>query len=267
MVAVTHFPCGPLTSFVRDYGFREGNTNVERARLVFPARNEQFLEFYLEDRTQVITYPSTERVVSPTTVLVGIQSIGRIDLFLGLKLRTFRILFRPTGFHQLFGFSMSEMAGKGLDAESFFGARVISLRDRLGECKDSVEMSIASDEFLLPFALKAIERRTTDASSIESALRAALNRPNQERLGTLVDQSCMSQRNLERKFKNTVGVSPKHYLRVARLQEAMKMKSKKPDLSWGWVAAATGYHDQMHLVHDFIKLGGRFSSQAIRIDG
>lgn len=58
-----------------------------------------------------------------------------------------------------------------------------------------------------------------------------------------------SRRQLERRFLEQVGVSPKSLAQVLRLEEALRLKHAK--LSWADAAAGAGYHDQSHLVRAF----------------
>jgi hypothetical protein len=80
--------------------------------------------------------------------------------------------------------------------------------------------------------------------------------PDLYRVDPLVEASGYSSRQFERYFKQIVGVSPKRYLRVERLQHAMTIKRRLPAASWASVAIEAGFHDQMHLIHEFKALGG-----------
>jgi transcriptional regulator GlxA family with amidase domain len=65
---------------------------------------------------------------------------------------------------------------------------------------------------------------------------------------------CM--RHFERMFLEDVGMTPKMYARIARLQTALDAKLARSSLSWITIAHELGYHDQMHMVRDFHKLAG-----------
>ena len=47
---------------------------------------------------------------------------------------------------------------------------------------------------------------------------------------------------------------PKLYARVTRFEAALEFKTRAPDLKWTDIAHDLGYHDQMHMVHDFRQL-------------
>jgi AraC-like DNA-binding protein len=62
-------------------------------------------------------------------------------------------------------------------------------------------------------------------------------------------------------------VSPKVYARIARFEAALKNKMQSPGMRWTDIAHELGYHDQMHMVHDFQQLSGSSPSDvAPRLD-
>ena len=61
----------------------------------------------------------------------------------------------------------------------------------------------------------------------------------------------ISARHLRRAFADNVGLSPKHYARVVRLQRALAMTG-----AWSERAHAAGYYDQAHLISEVRELLG-----------
>lgn len=61
-------------------------------------------------------------------------------------------------------------------------------------------------------------------------------------------------RTLARRFEQQVGLTPKRFARVRRLQRILK--SARRGAEWPIIAAEQGYADQAHLVHDFKDLTG-----------
>jgi AraC-like DNA-binding protein len=65
----------------------------------------------------------------------------------------------------------------------------------------------------------------------------------------------VSERQLRRRFTLSVGYGPATYLRVARLQRAVKRASRATDVTS--LAADAGYTDQAHLSRECRALTGR----------
>lgn len=66
----------------------------------------------------------------------------------------------------------------------------------------------------------------------------------------------MSARQLERLFRDHVGVGPKWVIRRYRLYEAAEMAQSVTKHRWADVAAELGYSDQAHLIRDFRSMFG-----------
>src|SRR6185436_21146188 len=65
----------------------------------------------------------------------------------------------------------------------------------------------------------------------------------------------ISTRQLERRFKDRVGISPKLFSRMQRFQRVFRaIGGGRPD--WARVAVECGYHDQAHLIRDFRDFAG-----------
>ena len=76
-------------------------------------------------------------------------------------------------------------------------------------------------------------------------------------IATLADEVNLSERQFGRIFRQLIGLSPKQYARVARLNRILEA----PDaivsgMSLEQIAARHGYHDSPHLVHEFQELAG-----------
>lgn len=65
-----------------------------------------------------------------------------------------------------------------------------------------------------------------------------------------------SHATLTRRFTAAVGVRPKQYQRISRLNRVMAHVYGAPSPSWAELAVSHGYADQTHLAHDFTELVG-----------
>ncbi|SEJ13661.1 Helix-turn-helix domain-containing protein [Dyadobacter sp. SG02] len=66
-----------------------------------------------------------------------------------------------------------------------------------------------------------------------------------------------SERQLQRKFEEQIGISPKRYAGIVRMQNALRMLRKKSfDLSLAGVACESGFFDQAHLIREMKNLSG-----------
>ncbi|MDF2380546.1 AraC family transcriptional regulator [Nostoc ellipsosporum NOK] len=68
-------------------------------------------------------------------------------------------------------------------------------------------------------------------------------------------------RQLERKFKQQVGLSPKEYSRIIRFQSALSKIKSAGDSSLQDIAFDCGYYDHSHLTNDVKRISGLTPSQ------
>jgi AraC-like DNA-binding protein len=68
----------------------------------------------------------------------------------------------------------------------------------------------------------------------------------------LASVSGVSTRQLERLFRERVGIPPKLFLRIVRFQEVLRAaRGGRPNVGWAAVAAEHGFYDQPHFINDF----------------
>ncbi len=102
----------------------------------------------------------------------------------------------------------------------------------------------------------AIRPATESVSVIVHTARAIIRNEGAVRVSDIVHQTGLGLRQFERRFAHEIGVSPKLYARIIRFEAALQWRATSPSLSWTDIAHELGYHDQMHMVHDFTRLSG-----------
>jgi len=89
-----------------------------------------------------------------------------------------------------------------------------------------------------------------------SQIVASLNQVNPSRVGEVLAQIPLSERQVQRRFQRAVGVSPKMFARLRRARLALEqlVVAELPTLD---VVHSLGYYDQAHLIRDFADLAGQ----------
>jgi AraC-like DNA-binding protein len=131
------------------------------------------------------------------------------------------------------------------------GPWVSQVHERLAECVSLEERGRITDDALLRLCLAQ-----PGWDGVSSAANEILIRHGEVRIGDLAEKAGLSVRQFERRFNHQVGMRPKLYARIARFEAALESKARSRAKSWTEVAHELGYHDQMHLVHDFEQFSG-----------
>jgi len=97
------------------------------------------------------------------------------------------------------------------------------------------------------------EARPIDALVVEACRHLAS--PDDARIAALARRLRVSPRTLERRFKAEVGLSPKRYGRIARMQRSLAALSSSGARAVD-VAQALGYADQAHFTRELASLAG-----------
>jgi AraC-like DNA-binding protein len=135
--------------------------------------------------------------------------------------------FQPQGAARVFGAPMDTLAGAILPLEL--------------TCSTVAELETALLERLRPAdsIVDAAVERLLDGSCDIAALASALH---------------VSPRQLERRFKSAVGLSPKVFARIQRFQRVFR--EFESGGKWVETAIACGYYDQAHLIRDMREFAG-----------
>jgi AraC-like DNA-binding protein len=83
-------------------------------------------------------------------------------------------------------------------------------------------------------------------------------------VGSVAQTLGLLPRTLRRRFTAHVGLTPKRFARVQRLQRVVRDLDGRQEADWAGVAAAHGYCDQPHLADEFRQLVGVSPTEYLR---
>jgi AraC-like DNA-binding protein len=153
------------------------------------------------------------------------------------------------------GVPASEMARRIVALEDLWGdVAARRLCARLAEARDTAAAAAVLESAIAERLAAANGRRPARA---ELALAAAdgLTRASGSVFAVAAELG-VSERHLRRVFRETVGVSPKAFARIARFHRALGAGRQDARAGWASIAAAAGYYDQAHLIAEFRAIAG-----------
>ena len=123
------------------------------------------------------------------------------------------------------------------------------LRERLLEAATPDEKLRIVETVLLDHVARSLDPDPATAFAVAELERGLAVADVTSRLGLL-------PKTFLRRFRERVGLAPKEFSRVRRLQRVLRSVGGNGETSWAEVAAEQGYYDQSHLIHDFRELAG-----------
>ena len=156
---------------------------------------------------------------------------------------------QPGAASLLSGIPGDELAGRHTPLAELFGAATAELHERL--------LDLADPERRLDLFEAFLAARLPRLRGLNPAVAHALARFAQGTdVRSVVGESGYSHRRFIALFKGSVGLTPKLYCRVARLQRALQLAASEPAAGLSEIAIEAGFADQPHLNRDFRKLAG-----------
>lgn len=245
-------PSSALRPFVDHFAVLEASLENSAIYDPLPARNDCFLEFFLEGRLRVANVSSGAIHEAPRRVLVGPHTERREDIILAGTLKVFHIGFTPTGFYSLFAIPTCLVCDLAESAEAVLGNGIEELEQQLSSAAQPRWGTIA-EQFLLR---KLVASKTAQTGELAAGIARSLCSRNSLPVAELARRYGRTTRQVERIFEGQVGLNPKLFARVARLRSALALSASKEVPDWSGIAIDAGYFDQSHMIRDFRSLTG-----------
>ena len=252
MLFHSYVPGSPLCEFVSDFWLYEDYEGEHQRELILPSGTFEMVFNLQEDELRIYdpTEPQACRrfsgaVVSGPYSRPFMSDAPEERAILGVH-------FKPGGAVALLGIPALEFRDSHVDLKTIWGPAASTLRERL------CALSGPADRYrLLEQAL--MQRLVTNPSghgAVRIALDVLMRTHGQAKTRDIARAADLSQRRLIELFANEVGLTPKLFARIRRLQYAVSRSQAAATTDWAQLAIACGYFDQSHLIRDFTAFTG-----------
>src|SRR5215469_151046 len=253
-------PSDATKRFIRFYAHREANLGSSVLIHPVPARSEHVLDFEFADEIQIHDLRDGVKRSAKPAALIGLQTHRRVEQVIRGRVESFSVFLQPAALSLLFGLPAVIVTNADQDVCAVLGSSFGALGERLGNCGSFFERVQLAEEFFIDLSSKA--RALAD---IDEWVAHEIRRQHGVcQIDSVARSAGLSSRTLHRRFKQSVGLSPKIYARIVRFESALQKKATSPNLTWTDIAHRYGYHDQMHMVHDFHSLSTDTPSRLLR---
>lgn len=163
------------------------------------------------------------------------------------------IRFKPFGAAPFIRSSVHELTNRVTPLDQAWGARAHLFEDAIERALSKGLQPFDVLDRLLGGVVSRVEQDVSD--TVTRSLPLIASNPNIQ-MKTLAKSIEISTRQLERIFKSNVGIPPKLYSKLQRLQAAQSMLSSGQEDSLTQVALACGFYDQPHFCREFKRFSG-----------
>jgi len=194
-------------------------------------------------------YQHTREIQSVPQAFVCQLFTSNYHLVLKGKIGMIGIVFRASGIYNLFGATMPNLINSRMPLSLLLGLEANHLLRDIGHQSSDDDRKDILERFLLNRLETAKSRQTIIDEAIEyiDEKRGCIS------VEQVADHLKISRRYLEKKFLEKVGVSPKFYARIKRFASLSIRIPYDEKIDWQQLIFEYGFHDQSHLVKEFME--------------
>lgn len=188
----------------------------------------------------------------PTAFVVG-ASIRPAVLTLSGRMHGLSLTLRPGAALALFGLPAAELAGQAPALESLWRGGADELVDQLAAAPTK---AACVQRVWRMLARRAVPLAGGSHEIVEATTRLITGASGALALRELAQRTGLGERRLQQLFSGHLGLSPRAFGRLARLQAMVRTLREETEPDWARLAADGGFYDQSHLIHEFRDLFG-----------
>ncbi len=245
-------PSLKFSGFINYYKYIEGYS--QGMFKIVPAINQE-LYFHLNAGNYIFSSPGIYQIKHPLIHLIGLHEYQQnvISYIPGNEMiRGFAVVFKPNGIKKLFRLSHSEIHRYAIDGESLFRNHTEDLWYRIKTASGIAEMKVRLEAFLERYLVY----KDYYVSPFNRILNSIMMKNGILSLQQLCTEFHISKRTLQRKFIDEIGMSPKEYLQITRLNYALMLLKSNQCRNLTELSYLSGYYDQSHYIRDIRKMFG-----------
>jgi AraC-like DNA-binding protein len=244
-------PTSPLAGYAEIVGHWQGSVGYRSRALprgavtvIVDVGQRQRVDFYAADGRTRLEVPPAFVTGSHTASYVSEMPANEPAM---------AIHFRPGGALPFFGIPLGELENRYVGLDDIWGRAGIELQERLIDAPTVAARFGIVESFLLSRPWSSVRRH----SAVAGALAAIEANPS-IRMAEIRDLAGITTKRLIALFRAEVGLSPKAYARIRRMQAALRLLGS---MNGAQVAAEVGYFDQAHFVREFRSFTGMTPTQ------
>ncbi len=162
----------------------------------------------------------------------------------------FAIMMKPGMSRYFFSMPISELKNQLILPRDIWGEDGKLIGEKIRIAKNNAERVTLAEEFLLK------QIRPINNSPLEKAVQTLLKNNGLIKLTKLLETTGFSTSHFRKKFKEEIGLSPKEFQKIIRINALAKYYRNNSNTSLTDLGYQFGYFDQSHFIKDFKTVTG-----------
>ena len=243
-----YIPTELLRPFIKAYRIVE--SEVEMTNRILPGTS---LVVAFRYKGQVSYLSDDREELLPASTISGLRKSVRLIHYLQDS-ATIVVQFKETGAKAFFNEPLYELFEESISLDAFIKRDTIEIiEEQLGEAQNNIQRIAIIEQFLLSrLDSHKPDRLISAAVEIIHSTKGAI------RIKELADTLYISNDAFEKRFRKTVGTSPKQFSSIIRMEAVVRHKQQAESLAG--IAFNAGYYDQPHFNKDFKLFTGQTPS-------
>lgn len=254
MQLLRHRPAPPLDRFIDCFWWTQRDARQAHPEHALPSGRPQLVFTLSEQRIVCVPGKADEPLVWTGSMLHGPQSRYYVN---GPKPcgAVAGVSFRTGGVGPVLGVRAAELADCHTGLDALWGYRARLLHEQLMAAPNPrtifriLEQGLGEHLRLALSMHPAVEHAVMGGSDLQALELVAETRAR-------ADYGGYSPRHFIALFREAVGMTPSHYLRIQRLSGSLRILAQQAHPALADIAAEMGYYDQSHFTRECRALGG-----------
>lgn len=242
-------PIPILQPFIKCFWVLEGTNPSPEPERIFP---DGCMELIFHKTQYYIRLNENESYIQPSAFIMG--QITKAVFFLpSTHTSIIGVRFQPFGLSAFSNLLPQEFINKELLITEIWGANGADLEEQVN--LNAIPQAIT---ILQQFFLKQLQQAKFSYSyhAISTISKAIQKAGGENTVNYWAEKANLSERQFNRSFKNTIGISPKEYLKITRFNKVLRVFENEKTTSFSALAQQCGYYDQAHFIKDFKEYTG-----------
>jgi AraC-like DNA-binding protein len=180
------------------------------------------------------------------TVVGPLRGVGRTER--GDLPSTVGAFFRPARVAPFLRVPISELTDRIVAIDDVWGTAGSRLSSEFCDLDEAARIDRLESVLLTRLARSRPQTGTLD---VEGLAAATVRRQGRVTVEAMAHAAGVSRQHLSRQFRERIGIAPKLYSRLARVQSGLIYAGSRARVDWAHAAIEMGYADQSHMIAEF----------------